>query len=164
MWRRIEAKTLNNNGLISNKVNSSIKNNKNILINDLSIKLKPGEKTKTDSISSVRASKLLTNSKELLFNNYVEILKFGNSVGRFYGQTYTDEKIWKTDTPGNFDPNDANIPHETDDSKADRRATLSVHSSEGLDLNTYVILCILGIIILSAIAGVIVWIKKRKIK
>ena len=63
-----------------------------------------------------------------------------------------------------IDPNDANIPHETDDSKADRRATLSVHSSEGLDLNTYVILCILGIIILSAIAGVIVWIKKRKIK
>ena len=165
IWKRVESKTLNDSKFISNDIYNAIKNKKNIFVNECQIKLQPGQKTNLNTINTLKASKLLTTANELLFTNYVETLKVSNEVGRFYGQedlNSTSGKNWKTGTPGNFNPYNAEDTHESDDNKGG--STVAIIPPTGLDKNIYVIGSIIGIIILSAIAGVIVYIKKRKIK
>lgn len=165
IWKRVESKTLNYSKFISNDIYNAIKNKKNIFVNECQIKLQPGQKTNLNTINTLKASKLLTTANELLFTNYVETLKVSNEVGRFYGQedlNSTSGKNWKTGTPGNFNPYNAEDTHESDDNKGG--STVAIIPPTGLDKNIYVIGSIIGIIILSAIAGVIVYIKKRKIK
>jgi len=48
------------------------------------------------------AKKLLTdiNGNDQIFDNYTELIKVSNSVGRFYGEM--SNNIWTLRTPGNF--------------------------------------------------------------
>ena len=169
-WYLVKA---NSNALdaipVSEKVYKSVKNNNNILI----IKnpnLKNGTSTlapKESGIITVSASKLLTSSLNMQYDNKVEILGLTNEIGRFNGQVDTDLAVlkWKLTTPGNFDP--TQTPTENDESyrgyaNSNRRASLSVLPPEGGNQGNIRVICIIvGISCLVVIAVSIVIIKKN---
>lgn len=157
-WKTVEAKELRNKGLISNDVYAAIQNNHNILVKeDCNLKLIPLEGENIGKIE-VNASKLLSTSKEMIYNNYAEVLKVSNSVGRFYGQINEDSSNkWKLTTPGNFIPDVPTDSPEEDDDKV----IITIIPPTGQDMNQYVVLSVIGIGCLSLLVGGIVLIKKK---
>lgn len=157
-WKIVNpGKDLYDKGLISKDVYNDIKTNNSVLVNECDLILNPGE-NKTIEVS---ASKLLSTSKEMIYNNYAEVLTLSNSVGRFYGQKNEGSgNKWKLTTPGNFDPTNPDDTSE-DDNNRGRRAELSIIPPTGQNGNKYVIGSIIGVISLSILVGEIVLIKKK---
>lgn len=131
--------------LLADNVYREIKTRTTTLTNNANYSLKVGEKK---DLNTVNVSKLLSSSEDTIYENYAEIIKVSNDVGRFY----------EGGTPGNFLLTDKNKTHECDDNAKDTRAQLTVVPPTG---NNYVIYYVIGIVSLSIIAGGIVFIKKK---
>lgn len=157
-WKAVKVKELRDKGLISNDVYAAIQNNHNILVKeDCDLKITPLEGENIERIE-VNASKLLSTSKEMIYNNYAEVLKVSNSVGRFYGQINEDSSNkWKLTIPGNFNPNNPKNSPEDDTDKV----IITIIPPTGQDMNQYVVLSVIGIGCLSLLVGGIVLIKKK---
>ena len=98
-------------------------------------------------MKAVNVSKLLSSSEDTIYENYAEIIKVSNDVGKFYNGT-----------PGNFLLTDKNKTHESDDNAKDSRAQITLVPSTG---DNTIIYYIVGIVSLSIVAGGIVLIKKK---
>ena len=156
-WKLIEKiSDLRDEGLISQDVYNSIKSNHNVLLNNCEFTLEPGKSIKL----SVSASKLLSTSKEMLYENYAEVLTASNKVGRFYGQEAEDTgNKWKVITPGNFDPKDPEKTSE-EDNNTDNRSKLSIIPPTGSNKDV-MIYGVVGTTCLLILFGGIVLIKKK---
>ena len=100
----------------------------------------------------------------MTYQNYAEVLKVSNSVGRFYGQIDTGKKTgWKNITPGNFNPKNPTETSETDDNQGHnpRRAEIVIIPPTGENKNEIVIYIITGIGCLMILAAGVVLIKKK---
>ena len=139
--------------LIADNVYSTVKNKRNILVNNWNTVLQP---TESKDIT-VTASKVLSAEDDMAFANYVEVLSYSNSVGRFYGEQ-KDGK-WKHMTPGNYIYGAVSSTHEGDDNAYDNanRAKISIVPSTG---NNDIIYYVIGISCLIVVVGGIVLIKK----
>lgn len=146
-WKLKKLKELKYENLVSSSVNSN-----NILVNNCNIELKPGEEGKIN----VNASKLLSAANDMNYENYVEVLKASNAVGRFYGQKDEASGIkWKLISPGSLVIKDANT-YEIDDSKA----KLNIIPPTGENKNM-IIYTIVGISCFSMLVVGIILIKKK---
>lgn len=126
---------------IAQNVYTTIKNKKNIFVNDWNTEIKPNETKSVD----IEASKVLSSSEDNLYENYTEIIGASNDGGKFYG----DET--KNYTPGNF--NFTDDTHESDDSFV----KFTIVPSTG---DNSIIYYIVGISCLIVIAGGVIIIKK----
>lgn len=145
--------------LISKSVYSDIKTNHNVIVNNCNLELGTDESNNSKSIS-IKASKLLSNSKEMSYSNYAEVITASNSVGRFYGQK--DEgssNKWKNTTPGNFNPSEPSDSEE--DNNRGNRSKLNIIPPTGDNMDKYVVYGITGISCLIVLAGGIILIKKK---
>ena len=145
--------------LISKSVYSDIKTNHNVIVNNCNLELGTDESNNSKSIS-IKASKLLSNSKEMSYSNYAEVITASNSVGRFYGQK--DEgssNKWKNTTPGNFNPNEPSDSEE--DNNRGNRSKLNIIPPTGNNMDKYVVYGITGISCLIVLAAGIILIKKK---
>lgn len=157
-WKLVEKiSSLRDKGLISQDVYNSIKSNHNVLLNNCDLTLKPGKSIK---LMTVSASKLLSTSKEMLYENYAEVLTASNDVGRFYGQKAEDTgNKWKVITPGNFNPKDPETTSE-EDNNTNNRSKLSIIPPTGSNKDV-VIYGVIGTTCLLILFGGIVLIKKK---
>ena len=139
--------------LIADNVYSTVKNKRNILVNNWSVTLKPTENKNV----TATASKILSAEDEMAFANYVEILSYSNSVGRFYGEE-KDGK-WAHMTPGNYVYGAVASVHEGDDNAYDNanRAKISIVPSTG---DNNIIYYVVGISSLVVVAGGVILIRK----
>lgn len=154
-WKMVKPEDLKAQGLISEDVYSAIKNKHNVLVNEDGLTLSPKDKAEIE----IRASKLLSTSKEMLYKNYAEILTVSNSVGRFYGQKNEDSSNkWKLTIPGNFVPADSPIVPPEDDTD---KVTITIIPPTGQDMNQYVVASVIGISCLVILTVGIVLIKKK---
>ena len=145
--------------LISKSVYSDIKTNHNVIVNNCNLELGTDESNNSKSIS-IKASKLLSNSKEMSYSNYAEVITASNSVGRFYGQK--DEgssNKWKNTTPGNFNPSEPSDSEE--DNNRGNRSKLNIIPPTGDNMDKYVVYGITGISCLILLAVGIILIKKK---
>lgn len=145
--------------LISKSVYNDIKTNHNVIVNNCNLELSTDESNNSKSIS-IKASKLLSNSKEMSYSNYAEVITASNSVGRFYGQK--DEgssNKWKNTTPGNFNPSEPSDSEE--DNNRGNRSKLNIIPPTGDNMDKYVVYGITGISCLIVLAGGIILIKKK---
>lgn len=145
--------------LISKSVYSDIKTNHNVIVNNCNLELGTDESNNSKSIS-IKASKLLSNSKEMSYSNYAEVITASNSVGRFYGQK--DEgssNKWKNTTPGNFNPSEPSDSEE--DNNRGNRSKLNIIPPTGDNMDKYVVYGITGISCLIVLAVGIILIKKK---
>lgn len=131
--------------LLKDNVYSEIKTRTTTLTNNANLSLKVGE---TKELKTVNVSKLLSSSEDTIYENYAEIIRVSNEVGKFYNRT----------TPGNFLLTDKNKTHESDDNAKDNRAQITLVPSTG---DNTIIYYIVGIVSLSIVAGGIVLIKKK---
>ena len=145
-WKLMKLNELKRNNLVS----SSVKSN-NILVNNCNIELKPGEEGKIN----VNASKLLSTANDMNYENYVEVLKASNEVGRFYGQRDETSGKWKLISPGSLVIGNEKT-YEIDDSKA----KLNIIPPTGENKNM-IIYTIVGISCLSMVVVGIILIKKK---
>ena len=163
-WEQVEAQTLFNQGMLSSDAyNNGIKSLKNIFVRTCDIELDPTKGHNTAEIT-MNASKLLSGSKDMTYQNYAEVLKVSNSVGRFYGQIDTGNKTkWKNITPGNFNPKNPEGTTETDDNQGHnpRRAEVVLTPPTGENKNEIVVYIITGIGCLVVLAAGVVLIKKK---
>ena len=163
-WEQVEAKTLFNQGMLSSDAyNNGIKSLKNIFVRTCDIELDPTKGHNTAEIT-MNASKLLSGSKDMTYQNYAEVLKVSNSVGRFYGQIDTGNKTkWKNITPGNFNPKNPEGTTETDDNQGHnpRRAEVVLTPPTGENKNEIVVYIITGIGCLVVLAAGVFLIKKK---
>lgn len=144
---------------IDPNVYSAIKTRSNIVVRDTNIEIKPGESTSIN----LKAKKLISNinNEDMVFDNYTELIKVSNPVGRFYGEM-TDGK-WTLRTPGNFNITDEDtrkITNESDNSNYNRKvrnAKLIIIPPTGESRIYYVI----GISCLIILLGGIILIKKK---
>ena len=93
----------------------------------------------------------------MTYQNYAEVLKVSNSVGRFYGQVDRgDKRGWKNITPGNFNPKNPTETSETDDNQGHnpRRAEVVIVPPTGENKNTVYIITGIGCMVVLA-AGVV---------
>ena len=130
--------------LLKDNVYNEIKTRTTTLTNNANLSLKVGE---TKDLKAVNVSKLLSSSEDTIYENYAEIIKVSNDVGKFYNGT-----------PGNFLLTDKNKTHESDDNAKDSRAQITLVPSTG---DNTIIYYIVGIVSLSIVAGGIVLIKKK---
>lgn len=145
--------------LISKSVYNDIKTNHNVIVNNCNLELGTDESNNSKSIS-IKASKLLSNSKEMSYSNYAEVITASNSVGRFYGQK--DEgssNKWKNTTPGNFNPSEPSDSEE--DNNRGNRSKLNIIPPTGDNMDKYVVYGITGISCLILLAVGIILIKKK---
>ena len=163
-WEQVEAQTLFNQGMFSSDAyNNGIKSLKNIFVRTCDIELDPTKGHNTAEIT-MNASKLLSGSKDMTYQNYAEVLKVSNSVGRFYGQIDIDNKTqWKNITPGNFNPKNPEGTTETDDNQGHnpRRAEVVLTPPTGENKNEIVVYIITGIGCLVVLAAGVFLIKKK---
>ena len=163
-WEQVEAQTLFNQGMLSSDAyNNGIKSLKNIFVRTCDIELDPTKGHNTAEIT-MNASKLLSGSKDMTYQNYAEVLKVSNSVGRFYGQIDIDNKTqWKNITPGNFNPKNPEGTTETDDNQGHnpRRAEVVLTPPTGENKNEIVVYIITGIGCLVVLAAGVFLIKKK---
>ena len=130
-----------------------VKNRNKILLNNSNLTLPVYVKGKTDNqkdIAVVNASKQLSASNDMTYNNYAEIVSVTNSVGRFYG--YEKDGKWTLMTPGNLNPYSGET-HENDDDNE----KLAIIPSTG---DSTIVYYILGITCLGIIICGIILIKK----
>lgn len=140
---------------VSRDAYNKIKNNSNNLIiknpklNNGTSTLAPGE----SGTITINASKLLTATGNLQYENRAEILTLSNQVGRFNGKFDTESKVskWEITTPGNLESG------ENDQDEA----TLSITPPTGGNVGNIVIYAVIGICCLVVLAGGIIVIKKR---
>ena len=130
--------------LLKDNVYSEIKTRTTTLTNNANLSLKVGE---TKELKTVNLSKLLSSSEDTIYENYAEIIKVSNDVGKFYNGT-----------PGNFLLTNIENTHENDDNAKDNRAKITLVPSTG---DNTIIYYIVGIVSLSIVAGGIVLIKKK---
>ena len=163
-WEQVEAQTLFNQGMLSSDAyNNGIKSLKNIFVRTCDIELDPTNGHNTAEIT-MNASKLLSGSKDMTYQNYAEVLKVSNSVGRFYGQIDTGNKTkWRNITPGNFNPKNPEGTTETDDNQGHnpRRAEVVLTPPTGENKNEIVVYIITGIGCLVVLAAGVFLIKKK---
>ena len=163
-WEQVEAQTLFKQGMLSSDAyNNGIKSLKNIFVRTCDIELDPTKGHNTAEIT-MNASKLLSGSKDMTYQNYAEVLKVSNSVGRFYGQIDIDNKTqWKNITPGNFNPKNPEGTTETDDNQGHnpRRAEVVLTPPTGENKNEIVVYIITGIGCLVVLAAGVFLIKKK---
>lgn len=125
----------------------------NFIIQNGDITLKPGE----EKFVEIKASKLLTTTKDIWYDNKVEFYNVKNPVGRFYDKEGTPEKPdGDPQTPGNYGDKDK----ECDNNKDPVRAELTIVPPTGQTRIYYVI----GISSLVLLVGGIVLIKKKVLK
>ncbi len=105
------------------------------------IEFAPGD---TKHLASITASKLLSSSEEMVYDNIVEIYNLENPVGRFYDGT-----------PGNFDFEN----FECDNNKYPNRAKITIVPPTGA--KNMVIYVLIGIGCLVILAGGVIFIKKK---
>lgn len=167
---------------MDSKAYTTIKNNNNVLIiNNPKLKgnkssLLPGE----EGTINVEASKLLSTSEEMVYENKAELFTVYNAVGRFYGQEDETVKItkWKLISPGNYDISKTadeldeayrgesrklstgeNVGNSSNINTEGRLAKLVIVPPTGIeDIITYVLVGVGCLIILS---GGIILIKKK---
>ena len=163
-WEQVEAQKLFNQGMLSSDAyNNGIKSLKNIFVRTCDIELDPTKGHNTAEIT-MNASKLLSGSKDMTYQNYAEVLKVSNSVGRFYGQIDTGNKTkWRNITPGNFNPKNPEGTTETDDNQGHnpRRAEVVLTPPTGENKNEIVVYIITGIGCLVVLAAGVFLIKKK---
>ena len=139
--------------ILTSKVQEKVKNRNKILLNNSNLTLPVYVKGKTDNqkdIAVVNASKQLSASNDMTYNNYAEIVSVTNSVGRFYG--YEKDGKWTLMTPGNLNPYSGET-HENDDDNE----KLAIIPSTG---DSTIVYYILGITCLGIIICGIILIKK----
>ena len=90
------------------------------------------------------------------FNNYIELIKVSNSVGRFYGQMTNN--TWGLKTPGNFDVTTLANIQEYDTNTNSNNAKVTILPPTG-DKTVYYYIVGLGCLIV--LLGGIVIIKKK---
>lgn len=150
-WKLKKLNELKDENMVSSFIKSNNISN-NILVNNCNIELKPGEEGKIN----VNASKLLSTANDMNYENYVEVLKASNAVGRFYGQRDEESSIkWKLISPGSLVIGKTET-YEIDDSKA----KLNIIPPTGENKNM-IIYTIVGISCLSMVVVGIILIKKK---
>lgn len=154
---------------IDSKVYNATKNRNNIVVRNTDIEISPLDSR--PAVLKLTAKKLLTNLNEKQeFDNYTELIQVSNSVGRFYGQMKDDEqkkdKVFKLETPGNFNIEDITNTDESDNSnyrrwnvwKKNNAQVVIVPPTGAQNIIIYVLIGLGCLIILS---GGIILIKKK---
>lgn len=168
IWHVVEPGSDNRleNIKIEQSAYNAIKNKRNILlINNPKVKanskLLPGE----EGIVNISASKLLSNTDEMLYENKTEILALYNEVGRFYGQNDDSVSIrkWNHITQGNYNINENPLELDENNKGSDsRKAMITIVPPTGVNRDYYIIpIIIISLIILSV--GIVI-IKKKVLK
>ena len=161
-WEQVDPQSLYTGGYVSRDVyNNGIKTLRNVYVRTCDIETDPTKGHNTAELT-FNASKLLSGSKDMTYQNYAEVLKVSNSVGRFYGQVDRgDKRGWKNITPGNFNPKNPTETSETDDNQGHnpRRAEVVIVPPTGENKNTVYI--ITGIGCMAVLAVGVVFIKNK---
>lgn len=154
VWQIIQNPNLEQNKLagidIDPNVYKTIKTRTNIAVKNTDIEISPNESTSI----SLKANKLISNinNTDMNFDNYTELIKVSNSVGRFYGEMKPE---WTIITPGNFNIKDITNTNEADNSN---KAQLTIIPPTGEE--NIVIYSVIGIACLVMLIGGIILIKK----
>lgn len=147
---------------IDENVYASVENRNNIVVKNTKTEISPILPNNVATLN-LSAKKLLTdlNNTDQLFDNYVELIKVSDPVGRFYGEMTNG--IWYLRTPGNFDVNNVDVS-ECDNNNYNRnyrKAQLTIVPPTGGTAGTVMIYTIIGVACLVILSGGIILIKKK---
>lgn len=145
---------------ISPNVYRHIKERNNIVVRNTDLVIEPpvNNDSKTTTEIELLAKKKLTSivNSDNIFDNYVELVKISNSVGRFYGQM--NNNTWELKTPGNFDVTTLENIKEIDTNSNSKNARVTIVPPTGKNTVFYYMIGISCLMIL--VAGIVI-IKKK---